>query len=429
MIIFPGTETARYHNMPHAKRIIRKKIIAALLFVAILSGVSYAQEGKKLSTKVNSQEIALTPPMGWNSWNWFGKKEINETVVREVIDAMVKEGLRDAGYTYVVVDGGWRDTKLGPNGELLPNPVRFPHGMKVLADYAHANGLKFGLHTVPGTQDCGGDNVGGFGHEEVQFRQFLEWGLDFIKLDKCKYAEGWNEDVLKKTYFKWSDLIKKSGKNIVLNISAYTYRDWNPAVGNMSRTTPDIMAKVQGKAMFDSVPNIKNFWSVMHVAEENNKFAGFAKPGYWNDAEMLVTGDQGLSPEEQKIHFALWGIMSAPLFLGDDPRNLPQYEKDIILNRDAINIDQDPTEQGKRISFNDDMEVWAKKLKNGSAAVLLFNRNHSSPKNFQFDFSALGIRKTMKVKDVYAKKLLGKFSRSITRPIAPRTFLYLLLTP
>ena len=137
-----------------------KKII--IILAVILAQQTFAQQNKLL---------APTPPMGWNSWNWFGKYGINEDLIKECIDAVVDEGLLDAGYEYFVIDGGWRDTKLSDNGELLPNPDRFPHGIKALADYAHSRGLKFGLHTVPGTHDCGGDAVGGFGNEEVQVRQ------------------------------------------------------------------------------------------------------------------------------------------------------------------------------------------------------------------------------------------------------------------
>lgn len=401
-----------------------KIIFLALLLIFTCVENSLAQKIKTQQTSFNG--LALTPPMGWNSWNWFGKTQVNETVVREVIDAMANDGLRDAGYKYVIVDGGWRDTKLGPNGELLSHPVRFPHGMKVLADYAHSKGLKFGVHTVPGTHDCGGDKVGGYGHEEVQIQQFIDWGLDFIKLDKCKYADGWNEDLLKKTYFKWADILKKSGKNIVLSISAYQFRDWNPEAGNMSRTTPDILAKVQGKAVFDSVPNIKNFWSVMHIAEENSKSAGYARPGYWNDPEMLVTGNQGLTPEEQKIHFALWGIMSAPLFLGNDPRNMSQYEKNIIINKYAIQIDQDPTEQGKQIKVTGDAEVWAKKLKNGNVAVLFFNRNHNKAQDINLNLNDIGLSTKGKAFDVYAQKDLGNYTKNISKLIPPRTCLYMI---
>ena len=176
--------------------------------------------------------------MGWNSWNWFGKNNINEKVVREVIDAIVNEGLQDAGYNYVVVDGGWRDTKLGANGELLANPVKFPHGMKVLADYAHSKGLKFGLHTLPGTDDCTGDRVGGYGHEEVQLHEFIDWGIDFIKLDLCRFESGWNEKLIKDVYTKWSNLIKQSGASILLKhkrISIQGLVSWRWANGTHIR--------------------------------------------------------------------------------------------------------------------------------------------------------------------------------------------------
>jgi alpha-galactosidase len=168
---------------------------ASILLSAVLAVSSHARP---------SPHLAPTPPMGWNSWNWHGKKDISEKVVEETIDAMVSQGLRDAGYLYVVVDGGWRDTTLGPDGGLRAHPTRFPGGMKRLADYAHARGLKFGLHTAPGTHDCGGDAVGGFGREAIHLKQFVDWGLDLVKVDKCKYEPG---DVCKVGRFdvaKWT---------------------------------------------------------------------------------------------------------------------------------------------------------------------------------------------------------------------------------
>lgn len=377
----------------------------------------------------------LTPPMGWNSWNWFGKNKINEKLIREVIDAIVKQGVKDAGYSYVVVDGGWRDTKLGPDGELLPNPDKFPHGMKVLADYAHSKGLKFGLHTVPGTHDCGGDKVGGYGNEEVQIQQFIDWGVDFIKLDACRFSGEWNDELLKNTYVKWANLLKKSGVNIVLSISAYKYYDWYPEVGQMGRTTEDISTIAGGMsgctAVFDDkIPEEKNKWdllSVMSIAEENNKWAKYARPGYWNDPDMLVTGKQGLSIEEQKAHFALWCIMSAPLMLGNDPRNMTQDEKNIILNKDCIMIDQDTTEQGKRIKVIGDTEIWAKKLQNAKIAVLMLNRNKVNTKKITLNFSDIGIYQKARVADVYARKELGTFSKLFSKSIQPHSGLFMLM--
>jgi alpha-galactosidase len=371
--------------------------------------------------------LAPTPPMGWNSWNWFGKTHINEKVVREVIDAMVREGLRDAGYQYVVIDGGWRDTVLGPHGELLPNPVRFPHGIKVLADYAHLKGLKLGLHTVPGTNDCGGDEVGGYGHEKIQIKQFADWGIDFIKLDKCKFSGGWNEALLKETYFKWHNLLKHCGRDIVLSISAYKFRDWNSEIAQMSRTTGDISAIKHGGALFDSALIKKIPRSVMGIAEKNSRSAQYAGNGYWNDPDMLVIGAQGLSVPEQQVHFALWCLMSAPLFLGNDPRHMTKAERQIALKRTCIAIDQDPTEQGIRIAKHGYGETWAKHLKDGSVAILLINRNQYDNEQVTVNFKDIGVLGEAGIRDIYADKNLGMFSGHFSRSIEPISGLFLLV--
>lgn len=371
-----------------------------------------------------TKELAPTPPMGWNSWNWFGKQQVNEEIIKQCMDAMVDQGLLDAGYNYFVIDGGWRDTKLGPNGELLPNPKKFPHGIKVLADYAHSKGLKFGLHTVPGTADCGGDPVGGFGHEEVQMKQFVDWGLDFIKLDKCRYADGWTEELLKKTYEKWKGLIDNSGRDILFSISAYVWRDWYPEVGQMARTTGDIKARVSRGAVFDDVKG-----SVMKIAEINNKSAQFAGNGYWNDPDMLAVGNQGLTVDEQKVHFALWCIMSSPLMLGNDPRNMTSEEKDMITNGLAISINQDPTEQGKLIDAKNKGEVWVKKLKDGKYAVLLINRDNEKDRTVEFSLSDLKNTGEYVATEVYSGDDLGKITSSFSKSLAPQSGLFLLLEP
>lgn len=377
----------------------------------------------------NAQQLAPAPPMGWNSWDWFGKTDINENIVREVIDAMVSEGLRDAGYTYVVIDGGWRDAVLGPNGELRPNPERFPHGIKTLADYAHAKGLKLGLHTAAGTADCGGDEVGGYDHEKVQIQQFADWGIDFIKLDKCKMKGGWKEEQVKEVYTKWSNLLKSSGRDMVFSISAYKFRDWNPEVCQMSRTTGDISAKCNGGAYFDTLSKGKR-WpnSVMANVEINNQSARYAGNGYWNNPDMLPLGAQGLSVPEQQATFALWCIMSSPLILGNDPRHMTKAEKEIILNRTAIKIDQDPTEQGKRIVKNGYSEIWAKHLADGSWAVLLLNRNPFENEQITLDLKDIGFSGKAEVKRIYADENLGSFIDHFSRSIEPRSGLFLLFT-
>ena len=411
-----------------------KSILAFFAFSFFIQSVAQVPTGK-LPAGHGYPNSATSPPMGWNSWNWFGKKNINEKIILGVIDAIHRNGLQSAGYTFIVVDGGWRTSKLGASGELLADPVKFPHGMKMLADYAHARGLKFGLHTVPGTNDCAGDPVGGFGHEAIQLKQFIDWGVDFIKLDLCRFDTGWNEELIRNTYSKWGDLIKQSGTPLLLSVSAYRYYDWYPQVGQMGRTTEDISSPAGGmsgyKAVFDDIiPDEKNKWdllTVMEIAEENNKWAAYAKPGYWNDPDMLVTGKQGLTNEEQKAHFAIWCIMSAPLMLGNDPRNMSQQERAIVLNRECIMIDQDTTEQGRRLKVNGKTEVWAKKLQLAKTACLLLNRDKKNIKKITLDLLAMGIEGTAKIRDVYTGKDLGSFTGSFSSTVLPVSGLFLII--
>lgn len=395
--------------------------LTTLSLVVLLALPVLAQTGKQPSG---------LPPMGWNSWNWFGKAAINEVIVRGVIDAMATNGLKQAGYTYVVIDGGWRDTKLGPDGELLAHPVKFPGGIKVLADYAHAKGLKLGLHTVPGTHDCGGDKVGAWGHEATHLKQFVDWGLDFVKLDKCGFElqGGWNEDLLRQTYTKWHRLIEASGRDIVFSISAYRFRDWYPATCRMARTTPDINCRIYRGASFDKTPQ-----SVMGIARLNNQAAAFAGKGYWNDPDMLVVGEQGLngSPgmtvEEQKTHFALWCMMTAPLILGNDPRDMQPYEREILLNRDCIAVDQDPTEQGRQAKVSGDIELWVKHLADKRLAILLLNRQPSETKAANVAWKELGLSGAVQVRDLLAKQDLGVVKDSFARNLPPHGCAFLLL--
>ncbi len=413
------------------QRFMKAKIKFTFLVVLFCTVSAFAQKNPKL---------AVSPPMGWNSWNWYGKPDINETIVRQTIDAMANNEFKEAGYVYVVVDGGWRDTKLGPKGELLANPVKFPHGMKALADYAHSKGLKFGVHTVPGTHDCGGDPVGGYNREEVHVKQFVEWGLDFVKVDLCKMIGDscatcpkghttWDEELIKNSYAKWSKLLNTCGRDIVFSISAYKFRDWNPEYCNMSRNTPDILAKIcKGGAKFHT-PLIKNkgLLTVMEIAELNNTSASAAGNGYWNDPDMMVTGDQGLSLEEQKSHFALWCVMSSPLFLGSDVINMSKAEKELVFNKEMIAINQDPTEQGKLIKNEDGTQVWMKKLKNGKKAVILLNLDTNGKKEVKIDLAELGIKKKTVARDVVNHKKMGSYTKSISAILDTNQSLFVLL--
>ena len=388
-----------------------------LLLAALLAASGTAQ---------TPRHVADSPPMGWNSWNWFGKQEINEEVVQGVIDAMATSGLKEAGYEYVVIDGGWRNKDLGPDNELLPDPDKFPHGIKALADRAHSRGLKLGLHTVPGTHDCGGDKVGGYGHEQTHVKQFVNWGVDFIKLDQCVMQAdgGWSEKLTQNVYETWHRLLGECGRDIVLSISAYRFRAWYPAVCRMARTTPDISCRKYRGANFDRTPQ-----GVMPIALLNDKSAAVAGKGYWNDPDILVVGEHGLNPAEQQTHFALWCIMTAPLMLGNDPRNMLPYEKAILMNRECIAVDQDPTEQGRLLKVDGDIEIWVKHLAGGRMAALLVNRHATATKTTSMTWRDLGLAGTIQVKDVYQNKDLGAFGESFQTEITPHGCVFVRLAP
>jgi alpha-galactosidase len=346
------------------------------------------------------------------------------------------KNFRDEGHIrntyYVVIDGGWRDTKLASNGELLTHPTKFPHGIKPLADYAHSKGLKFGLHTVPGTHDCGGDKVGGWGREDAHLKQFTDWGLDFIKLDRCalNLEGGWTEKLVQQTYTKWHKLIEASDRDITFSISAYNFRDWYPPVCRMARTTYDISCRKYRGANFD-----KTCQGIMPIALLNDKSAAFDGKGYWNDPDIMVVGEQGLNGtqglavEEQKTHFALWCIMTAPPFAGNDPRNMQPYEKEILLNRECIAVDQDPTEQGRQIKVDGDIQLWVKHLADKRTAVLLLNRHATAIKPATVAWKDVGLSGAVQVQDLFEKKDLGAFENSFSTELPPHGCKFLLLTP
>lgn len=378
---------------------------------------------------LQTESKPLSPAMGWNSWNWFGSN-IDENLARATIDAFSKFGLKAAGYNYIVLDGGWRKSELEKNGELLADPKKFPHGIKPIADYAHQNGLKLGLHIVAGTHDCAGQQTGSKDREKLHLQQLLSWGVDFIKLDKCgmNNSEDWSENTAHSPYHEWGRLLKPYANKILLSLSFYQYQDWYPQLGMLGRTTMDIKPKIFGGATFDAATT-GEFLSIMDIAEENNKYAAKAGQGYWNDPDMLVIGDEHLSLEEQKAHFALWCIMTAPLMLGNDLRNMKNETTEIILNKIAIAINQDPLEQGRRIKQEGSSEIWAKHLSDGSVAVLLLNRDTNKASNISLSAKDMGMVTKIAVYDIYKKVSLGTYDDAFSALIKPHSGLFIKINP
>jgi alpha-galactosidase len=305
--------------------------------------------------------LAKTPPMGWNSWNKF-QTHIDDKTIREIADAVVASGLRDAGYMYVNIDDGWED-KRDATGLLHSNP-NFPD-MTALAAYVHSKGLKLGIYSSPGPRTCGGFE-GSYGHEEQDARMYAAWGIDYLKYDWCSASRVWKDADMRAAYQKMGDALQKTGRPILYALCQYG-RDyvgsWGQQVGaNVWRTSGDISDRYE---------------SMAKIGFAMSDWAEFAGPGHWNDPDMLEIGNGGMSTEEYRTHFSLWAMIAAPLLAGNDLRNLnaaPEI-KEILMNTDVIAIDQDVLGTGGgQIAADGNIVVWGRPLASGDYAVAIFNR-------------------------------------------------------
>ena len=366
--------------------------------------------------------LALTPPLGWNSWNVF-HENINENQIKEIADAMVSSGLKDAGYVYLNLDDNWMDTKRDSKGNLQNNPTTFPSGMKALADYVHAKGLKFGLYGDRGKRTCHHYNSnwqsesGSNGHEVQDAKKLAEWGVDYWKYDNCDSDPTTQE----KDYTAMSNALRNSGRDIVFSICMWEYKDWMPKIANLWRTTFDI-----GPAW------ISNSWyrGVYEIIDANNKYWQNAGPGHWNDPDMLEVGNRGLSYEEQRSQMTMWSIMAAPIMISSDVRNMSNETKELYLNKDMIAINQDSLGvQGHRVSDDKGKQVWIKPLLNGDVAVALLN-NNSTTQTVECNFADIGVEGEVEVRDAWQKKDLGpRTSVSIELPAHGSALLRLIIKP
>ena len=360
--------------------------------------------------------IAPTPPMGWNSWNKFGCN-VSESLIREMADAMVQSGMRDAGYEYIVIDDCWqvgRDSL----GNIIPDPERFPGGMKALADYIHSLGLKFGIYSCAGSQTCQG-RPGSRGYQFQDARTYASWNVDYLKYDWC-YDEGQNARAAYKTM---SDALKATGRPIVFSICEWGESkpwEWAEGIGNLWRTTADIRDCYHCE--FD--------WGGLGVLDIIDKQVGlqqFAGPGHWNDPDMLEIGNGGMTPDEYKTHFSMWAMLAAPLMAGNDIRNMDASTKEILMNTDVIAVDQDSKgEQATKFMDMGEHEIWAKPLADGQVAVCFLNRT-DQPWMLDYDWKKQTMyflkdvniyRKSYKIYDLWAHKVIGKTDDRMKQEIA-----------
>lgn len=309
--------------------------------------------------------LALTPPMGFNNWNSTGcRSEFNEDMVKGIADIFVAKGLKDAGYQYVNLDDCWALPTRDADGKLVPDPARFPNGIKAVADYVHSKGLKLGIYTSAGTRTC--SNVGfpgALGHEYSDARQFADWGVDYLKYDNCN-----NQGVDAKTrYTTMRDALKATGRPIVYSICEWGENkpwEWASDVGHLWRTTGDIS---------------DNWGSMLSILKQNLPLAPHAGPGHWNDPDMLEVGNGGMTDTEYRSHFSMWSVMAAPLLIGSDLRTASDATFGILGNKEVIAVDQDPLgKQGTVLSSTGGRWVVGKEMKDGSRAVALFNETGSA---------------------------------------------------
>ncbi len=395
-----------------------------LVFVLACSAQSFAQK---------FENLAPTPPMGWNSWNTFQTK-ISEKLVMETADMLVSTGMKDAGYNYLVLDDGWMAMARDPKtGDLIADPEKFPHGMKAVADYVHSKGLKFGLYNCAGTKTCAG-YPGTRGYEYQDARLYASFEIDYLKFDWCR-SEGLNA---KEAYTTMSKALKAAGRPIVFSLCEWGNNkpwEWAANVGQLWRSTGDI------NNLFDGIKTYGTWHAngVMTIVDLQDTLRKYAGPNHWNDPDMLEVGN-GMTLGEDRTHFSIWCIMAAPLISGNDIRKMSKETRAILTDKDAIAIDQDALGiQGFKYADKDSLQTWFKPLRNGEWAVCFLNRS-SIPKKVQFNWKTEAVTDDLnhislnantiayKVYNVWAKKEAGTTANDVSTSVLPHDVLLLRLS-
>ena len=400
---------------------INLHVVAATFSIFLSASFLASQEAH-----APSSGLALTPPMGWNSWNKFACN-ISEDLIKGTADAMVKSGMKNAGYEYIVIDDCWqvsRDT----NSNIVADAQRFPHGMKAVGDYIHSVGLKFGIYSDAGSKTCEG-RPGGLGHEYQDAIQYAAWGVDYLKYDWCNTT---TQDA-KASYANIRAALDASGRPIVLSICEWgTAKPWlwgKEVGGNLWRTTGDISDKWEGSTKWPDGSCCSN--GMLANLDLQVGLASYAGPGHWNDPDMLEVGNGGMTDTEYRSHFSLWSILAAPLIAGNDLRNMRREIQDILTNQEVIAVDQDSLgREGERVGKDGNLEVWAKQLKDGSRAVLLFNRGGTEEK-ITAAWDALGYPDHLaaSVRDLWQHKDLGKFTGKFSSSVASHSVVMMTVKP
>lgn len=351
--------------------------------------------------------LALTPPMGWNSWNCWGLS-VTEDKVKSSAQALLDKGLADHGWTYINIDDAWENGHRASSGEILANE-KFPD-MKALGDWLHQNGLRFGIYSSPGPKTCG-NYLGSYQHEKQDAATYASWGIDYLKYDWCSYGEVFalendnSTSAYMKPYQVMERALRAQKRDIVYSLCQYGMKDvweWGAAVdGNCWRTTGDITDTWQ---------------SLKSIGFNQSKLYPFAKPGRWNDPDMLIVGRVGwgehlhptrLNPDEQYTHITLWCLLSSPLLIGCDIAGMDDFTLNLLTNDEVIAVNQDPLgKQAKRLLEKGDWQIWAKKMEDGSYAVGIFNLGDKT-ETIEINWSVLGLPASSNIRDLWRQKDLN----------------------
>ncbi|MFA5817567.1 MAG: NPCBM/NEW2 domain-containing protein [Bacteroidales bacterium] len=363
--------------------------------------------------------LAPIPPMGWNSWNAFEAK-IDEAKIKSIADAMVASGMRDAGYTYLVLDDGWMAKERDSNGNLTADSEKFPAGMKAIGDYIHSKGLKFGIYECRGYLTCQG-LPGSFEHEQADMNSFASWGVDYIKLDAC-YAEK-NGRLTTEDLKIYHESILKTGRPMILSISDFGNGAWawgGKEYGQLWRTSGDIYPWIESVYFCANTsggsesthPGFNGLWQ-------------FAGPGHWNDPDMLQVGNLD-NEAENRAHFSLWCMLAAPLMAGCDLRVMSDTVRRIFTAKEVIAVNQDPRgHQGYKVYEKGGVEIYNKPLADGTTAVLMLNKD-SVATDITVSWEQIGLKGRQKVRDLWEERDLGTFNDSFTAKNLSRNGLMLI---
>jgi alpha-galactosidase len=389
-------------------------------------------------TSVWSQKksLALTPPMGWNSWNTFRCEGLNEQLVKQIADRMVENGMRDAGYVYINLDDCWQIGR-DANGQIIVDTLKFPSGIKSLADYVHGKGLKLGIYSDVGLMTCQ-RRPGGRYYEEIDAKTYSDWGIDYLKYDFCflpksceqgkesrktrslalSYLKGPKGCTAEEMYAKMGTALSLQDRDIVFSICNWGVQnpwEWAGKMGHLWRTTGDIRPYFKGI-------NFKyiGFYSIHKIIKiaDKKQLHLYAKPGQWNDPDMLEVGNGKLTFEENKTHFSMWAIMAAPLLAGNDLRSMNNEVLSILTNKSVIAINQDAKGvQGYKVETIKGVQIWIKPLSNEKWAVCFYNPQ--GKKHIRYNFNRLSLTKPLtKWHNVWEEKQLpfnNEFKLSIPK--------------